>query len=185
MTQEEREAVERLSRWLDDFDRNNADDQTNDTFELGQDELIEVPAADLRTALSLISRLSEGWRPDREAVAEAIYQGAFADLWSRLPWSVIRNDAAKAPAYAATDLVLALPSSPPDDGWVLVPREPIYEQVRAMTESKATSDEGPFPPLCDLIDFSGENNTYIVLREAYRAAVRAVAPPALSEGEAS
>jgi len=65
VTQEEREAVERLSRWLDDFDRNNADDQTNDTFELGQDELIEVPAADLRTALSLISLLPG--KADREA----------------------------------------------------------------------------------------------------------------------
>lgn len=63
----------------------------------------------------------------------------------------------------------------PADDWQLAPSEPTYEQVRAMSESRATDDEGEFPPMLDLLDFSGENKTHTVLREAYRAAMRAVA----------
>ena len=61
--------------------------------------------------------------------------------------------------------------------WVMVPREPTYELLRAMSESVAVDDEGPFPPMFELLDFSGENKTYTVLRAAY-AAMLAAAPPA-------
>lgn len=80
---------------------------------------------------------------------------------------------------------IALLSAARDEGraeglggeWVMVPREPTYELLRAMSESVAVDDEGPFPPLFDLLDFSGENKTYTVLRAAY-AAMIAAAPPA-------
>ena len=48
-------AATRLTEWLDDFDRNNADDHDNDDFEVGQDELIEVPAKALRAVLDALS----------------------------------------------------------------------------------------------------------------------------------
>lgn len=43
--------------------------------------------------------------------------------------------------------------------------------IRAMAESQAVDDEGPFPFLCDLLDFSGENKRVTVLRAAWRAAL--------------
>jgi len=61
-------------------------------------------------------------------------------------------------------------------GYAVVPKEPTYAAIRAMSESQAHGDEGPFPPLCDLIDFSGENNTHIVLRAAYTAMLQASQP---------
>ena len=66
--------------------------------------------------------------------------------------------------------------------WVMVPREPTYELLRAMSESVAVDDEGPFPPLFELLDFSGENKTYTVLRAAY-AAMIAAAPSASQSQE--
>ena len=50
-------------------------------------------------------------------------------------------------------------------------REPQYELIRAMSESRADSDEGQFMPLMDLIDFSGENALHLVLRAAWTAAI--------------
>jgi len=72
-----------------------------------------------------------------------------------------------------------------EEGWVLVPREAAYEQLRAMSESRAVDDEGPFPPLLDLLDFSGENKVYTVLRAAYRAALSAAPATVLSGGDMS
>lgn len=59
------------------------------------------------------------------------------------------------------------------DGYALVPIEPTGQIIKAMAESKATDDEGQFPALCDLIDFSGENKTRSVLKAAYAAMVYA------------
>jgi hypothetical protein len=53
------------------------------------------------------------------------------------------------------------------EGWKLVPVEPTGEMIKAMAESKAVDDEGQFPALCELIDFSGENKTRTVLKAAY------------------
>jgi hypothetical protein len=43
--------------------------------------------------------------------------------------------------------------------------------VRAMSESRAVDDEGEFPTLGDLLDFSGENKTHTVIKAAYRTAI--------------
>ena len=59
------EAGKKLQSWLDDFDRENADGIDNDDFNIGQDELIEVPAEDLRRVLQRLSApaADDGWRP--------------------------------------------------------------------------------------------------------------------------
>ena len=41
----------------------------------------------------------------------------------------------------------------------LVPLEPTHAMIKAMSESKAQDDEGDFPFMCDLLDFSGENKS--------------------------
>lgn len=46
--------------------------------------------------------------------------------------------------------------------------------TRAMAESQACGDEGPFLPLLDLLDFSGENARDMVLRSAWCAAIDAI-----------
>lgn len=56
-------ALERLQRGLDDFDRENAADLDADDFNIGQDEAIEVSAADQRVLLSLVSAF-----PDRSGL---------------------------------------------------------------------------------------------------------------------
>jgi hypothetical protein len=58
-------------------------------------------------------------------------------------------------------------------GYALVPVEPTHKMVSAMACSKAIDDEGEFPILADLLDFSGENKTYTVVRAAYVAAIAA------------
>lgn len=45
------------------------------------------------------------------------------------------------------------------------------EMIRAASESRAKDDEGEFPPLCDLLGFSGENKTRTVVRAALEAAL--------------
>ena len=65
------------------------------------------------------------------------------------------------------------PAVPP--GYVLVPIEPTQGMITAMSTSKAKDSEGEFPMLLDLIDYSGENKTYTVLKAAY-AAMLATAP---------
>jgi len=57
------------------------------------------------------------------------------------------------------------------DGWVSVPIEPTEEMLKAMNESKAIDDEGEFPAMMDLLDFSGENKCRAVLRAAYKAMI--------------
>lgn len=52
--------------------------------------------------------------------------------------------------------------------------DPPGEVIKAMAECEARDDEGPFPPLMDLIDFSGENKTRTVLRSAWTAGVEAL-----------
>tara|TARA_R100001480_G_scaffold146109_3_gene144577 strand:+ start:5726 stop:6811 length:1086 start_codon:yes stop_codon:yes gene_type:complete len=70
------------------------------------------------------------------------------------------------------------PAAAVPDGYALVPISPTHDQIKAMSESRATDDDGEFPMVCDLIDFSGENKTHTVLREAYASAI-ADAPPAV------
>ena len=45
--------------------------------------------------------------------------------------------------------------------------------IDAASASRARDDEGEFPPLCELIDFSGENKTRTVIRAALEAALLA------------
>lgn len=47
------------------------------------------------------------------------------------------------------------------------------KMIRAASESCARDDEGEFPPLCDLIGYSGENKTRTVVRAALLAAMEA------------
>lgn len=55
---------------------------------------------------------------------------------------------------------------------LLAVREPEHGVVRAMSESAAEDGEGGrHAPLFDLIGFSGENATRLVVAEAYRAAI--------------
>ncbi len=60
-----------------------------------------------------------------------------------------------------------------DAGWAIVPREAEIEQRRAGLECKARDDEGEFPPLIDLLDFSGENKAHTVIRAVYAAMIAA------------
>ena len=54
-------------------------------------------------------------------------------------------------------------------------REPDAAMVRAASESDADDGEGgTFGPLFDLLDFSGENKTRLVVAEALRKAVDAI-----------
>lgn len=62
----------------------------------------------LQPLIAAVKGAEAGSREFREALAEAIYRGAFFELWGRLPWSAIWNEAAKAPVYAAADEVAAL-----------------------------------------------------------------------------
>jgi hypothetical protein len=63
------------------------------------------------------------------------------------------------------------------EGWVMVPVEPTHAMVKAMSESKARDDEGEFPAMLDLLDFSGENKTHTVLKAAYRDMLSAAPTP--------
>lgn len=53
-------------------------------------------------------------------------------------------------------------------------REPTHAITRAMAESCATDDEGEFPIMLDLLDFSGENKAHTVLAQAWRDGIDAV-----------
>lgn len=71
----------RLQCWLDDFDRENADDIDSDDFNVGQDELIEVPAEDLRVTLDrLTSTLeeNEGLKGERDKALNRAHEYACA-----------------------------------------------------------------------------------------------------------
>lgn len=71
------------------------------------------------------------------------------------------------------DLRAALSRPVVPEGCKLVPIEPTAGIIKAMSESHAVDDEGEFPSLCDLIDFSGENKTRAAIKAAYCAAVAA------------
>lgn len=67
--------------------------------------------------------------------------------------------------------------------WQLVPVEPNFAEIKAMAESVAVDDEGPFSPLCDLLGYSGENKTHTVLKAARAAMLTASAQEMLTEQE--
>ena len=71
---------------------------------------------------------------------------------------------------------------PADGEFVMVPREATREIISAMLESRASDEEGEFPALMDLIDFSGQNKNHAVMRAAYRAALSA-APQQVGQEE--
>ena len=52
-------------------------------------------------------------------------------------------------------------------------REPTHAMERAALESIAVDDEGPFPSMLDILDFSGENKAHTVIRAALMAAIDA------------
>jgi hypothetical protein len=57
----------------------------------------------------------------------------------------------------------------------MIEREQLIERIaRALADSQARDDEGQFPRLFELIDFSGENKTWTVLREAAVAALEVI-----------
>jgi hypothetical protein len=55
----------------------------------------------------------------------------------------------------------------------VVPLHPTSSMLKAMAESRASDDEGEYPAMLDLMDFSGENKTHTALRAAYVAALSA------------
>ena len=55
----------------------------------------------------------------------------------------------------------------------IVPRVATHRMISAMATSSATDDEGEFPALMELLDFSGENARHTVLRAAYRDVILA------------
>lgn len=57
--------------------------------------------------------------------------------------------------------------------YVMVPIKPTPAIIKAMAESRAVDDEGEFPLMVDLLDFSGENKARTALEAAYIAAVLA------------
>ncbi|MEP5730814.1 MAG: hypothetical protein ABJL67_15760 [Sulfitobacter sp.] len=58
---------------------------------------------------------------------------------------------------------------------VLLCAMPNHAMERAALESRANDDEGQFQSLSDLLDFSGQNKSYTVVREAICEALRALA----------
>lgn len=58
-------------------------------------------------------------------------------------------------------------------GHARAPVEATQEIIMAMGESQAVDDEGIFPCLSDLLDFSGSNKTRVVLIAAYNAMLTA------------
>jgi len=50
----------------------------------------------------------------------------------------------------------------------------IRDMANAMANAKIGSDEGDFPRLFDMLDFSGENNAWLVTYGLARAALEAV-----------
>lgn len=56
----------------------------------------------------------------------------------------------------------------------------VEDMIRPMAESRAWDDEGFFDPLCDLLDFSGENARRTVLRFAAQAAFTKALSPILA-----
>ena len=100
-----------------------------------------------------------------EKMARAIVQASVvttndevrADAWAFLDWK--RKEHAIEVARAA----------------LLAIREPDHAVVRAMAESEANDGEGGHhAPLCDLVGFSGENATRLVLAEAFRCGIDAI-----------
>lgn len=65
----------------------------------------------------------------------------------------------------------------PAEGYATVPINPSAAMLKAMAESRAIDDEGEFPAMLDLLDFSGENKTLTVLEAAYVAAITAKEKP--------
>lgn len=63
------------------------------------------------------------------------------------------------------------------EGFAIVPIEPDFNMVRAACESKAVCDEGEHVSLSEYLDFSGENRTHIVVRQALRDAINAAPKP--------
>jgi hypothetical protein len=54
-------------------------------------------------------------------------------------------------------------------------RKQLIDQItEALAASKALDEEGEFPRLFELIDFSGENKTWTVLRAAAEAALSVI-----------
>jgi hypothetical protein len=73
--------------------------------------------------------------------------------------------------FARAILAAAGPDAALPDGYVMAPIKPTDAMLKAMAESRATDDEGIFPAMLDLLDFSGENKTRTVLEAAYVAAL--------------
>lgn len=118
---------------------------------------------------------------ERAAEADDWLAGMASGLGLREKYMQAEIADLRAALAAATAPIVAQPVVP--DGWSLVPKEPTPEMVKAMVESRARDDEGEFPALHDLIDFSGENKTRAVIMAAYRALL-ASAPAAPADGEA-
>ena len=71
-----------------------------------------------------------------------------------------------------------IPCGCPDtSGYKWMPEVPTQAMISAMASSQARDDEGEFPMLMDLIDFSGENKLHTCLIAAYAAAVSAAPNP--------
>jgi hypothetical protein len=86
----------------------------------------------------------------------------------------VREEVAEAKSSRAaleSALRAAVPAIP--EGWRLVPVDPTEAMIDAAGRSKAIDDEGAFPSLYDHIDYSGENKTRTVIREALAAAISA------------
>jgi hypothetical protein len=100
----------------------------------------------LDLAIKALAHLSQGWKPDREAVARIIDPGAWRVFDSELervkrhhPHGGYDPDNFKdRTSLALADAILALPTPAPKDegwrppeGWVLVPREPTEAMLKA------------------------------------------------------
>ena len=66
-------------------------------------------------------------------------------------------------------------------GWQLVPIEPTAKMIAAMSCSAALDNDGTFPALMDLINFSGDHKTRLVLGAAYTAMLAAAPTPPQGE----
>lgn len=84
-------------------------------------------------------------------------------------------NAQNGPTFMGKPVLAAQPVSAQDakEGYQLMPIEPTHEIISAMNCSKARDDEGEFPMMVDLLDYSGENKAHTALKAAYAAAIAA------------
>lgn len=107
----------------------------------------------------------------REAVARAIWRANLLDA------AVTPDEDGDGYVFFANEAAAAIAAVLDAMG------EPTHAMKRAALESVAVDDEGAFPSMLDMLDYSGENKAHTVIRAALKAAVAAFREDALQDVE--